>query len=435
MTDEATLRAEIATLKARLQAQESSYLDRLLARHPGLKAVLSPTSLHSHLETRRLIKALLHQNAWDPTFYAQQHPDLPPGTDLLRHYALQGRHEGAAPNPNLDPPWYAQHHRIPLSEVPTHHLAHHSPPNPKAALRAQQATALGLPPEPRRVGVSPLPASQRNPAPIALTIGVVTYDNDTPTLQRLQRAIETAARTANTHPNIIIIDNGTPTDHPTTTQILPSEGNIGFGAAHNRLMQAAFAPGTTNCATHYLALNPDSIPHPGALEALLNMSTAHHHQALIEAIQFPAEHLVPYDPATFETPWASGACLLIPRHVHETIGGFDEGFFLYCEDVDLSWRARMANLPVLTCPTALLFHPTTNRTLDPLTHERFLQSGLRLAEKWGGTRFAAETRATMAAQNFPIPDLSDIERLHPPEGIVDFTHGYSFAPERWTIQW
>ena len=323
----------------------------------------------------------------------------------------------------------------------THHLHHQGPPNPKAALKAQQATALGMTNtvmpglEP---GIHGVPRAQPAPArATALTIGIVTYNNDAPTLQRLLRAIQTAAKTANIHPNILFIDNGTPSNiHAPETQTLPSQGNTGFGAAHNRLMHAAFAPTSTHDgATHYLALNPDAVPHPDALAALLRMSTAHHHQALIEALQFPAEHLVTYDPATFETPWASGACLLIPRHIYKTIGGFDEGFFLYCEDVDLSWRARTAGLPVLTCPAALLFHPTTNRTLDPLTHERFLQSGLRLAEKWGGTAFAAETRATMAARGIPIPDLSTIERILAPEGIADFAHGYSFAPERWTIQW
>ena len=46
---------------------------------------------------------------------------------------------------------------------------------------------------------------------------------------------------------------------------------------------------------------------------------------------------------------------------------------MYCEDVDLSWRARAAGLRTLTCPAALLFHPTTNRVLDRRSQRMFLR--------------------------------------------------------------
>ena len=54
------------------------------------------------------------------------------------------------------------------------------------------------------------------------------------------------------------------------------------------------------------------------------------------------------DPADYERPgspeWASGACLLVRRAVLEELGGWDEGFFMYCEDKDLCRRARDAGL-------------------------------------------------------------------------------------------
>ena len=208
--------------------------------------------------------------------------------------------------------------------------------------------------------------------------------------------------------------------------MLPTAGNVGFGAAHNRLMQAAWDQG----AAYYLALNPDAALHPDALGALLRMAHAADDRALVQAMQFPAEHTVTYDPATFETPWISGACMLIPRRVFDAIGGFDDTFFMYCEDVDLSWRARAAGFRTLTCPAALLFHPTTNRVLDRRTHTMFLDSGLKLAVKWRSPAFEAFARDEIARYGLPEPDPAAIIPV-PDATAADFSHGWAFAPGRW----
>jgi GT2 family glycosyltransferase len=208
--------------------------------------------------------------------------------------------------------------------------------------------------------------------------------------------------------------------------VLPSGGNVGFGAGHNRLMRAAWERG----ATHYLAMNPDAALHPDGVGALLRMAGAARDGALVQAIQFPAEHTVTYDASTFETPWVSGACLLIPRAVFAGVGDFDEGFFMYCEDVDLSWRARAAGFRTLTCPAALLFHPNTGRVLNRTVHRMFLDSGLRLAVKWGDQAAIEHARAALAEQGFEPPDTQGAARIEAP-GIADFEHGFAYAPGRW----
>lgn len=54
--------------------------------------------------------------------------------------------------------------------------------------------------------------------------------------------------------------------------------------------------------------------------------------------------------------WVSGAALAIKRDVFEKIGGFDEEFFMYGEDMDLCRRAREAGFGVIYDPTLVILH-------------------------------------------------------------------------------
>ena len=126
--------------------------------------------------------------------------------------------------------------------------------------------------------------------------------------------------------------------------------------------------------------------------------------------------------------------MLIPRPIFDAVGGFDEGFFMYCEDVDLSWRARAAGFRTLTCPAALLFHPNTGRVLDRSVHRMFLESGLRMALKWGGDASIAHADRALRENGFTVPDTPDVVRVHV-QGTTgfapDFAHDFAYAPGRW----
>lgn len=291
-----------------------------------------------------------------------------------------------------------------------------------AALRThvlRQALGLDLP-TPRR--------------PYRVAVGILTYQNTAQQLIRATGAAKSALQRAVDwlHGEVFLLDNGTDSSDllpaGARLQRLPSQGNVGFGAGHNRLMQDAFSRGYDV----YVAINPDGALHPDALAAMMRMIAANEDWALIEALQFPVDHPKEYDAVTLDTPWVSGACLAIPRSVFERTGGFDERFFMYCEDVDLSWRARAQGVPLKTCATALFLHAVTNRTPTEAIQIQVCQSGLQLARKWGNSSFEDKVMLDLTRLGGEIPPLTASPRApHEWQRFADFGHGFSFAPVRW----
>lgn len=57
-----------------------------------------------------------------------------------------------------------------------------------------------------------------------------------------------------------------------------------------------------------------------------------------------------------EVDWVSGAAMMVRREAFEAVGGFDEGFFMYVEDVDLCRRISEAGWSCLYYPRAVMMH-------------------------------------------------------------------------------
>lgn len=148
------------------------------------------------------------------------------------------------------------------------------------------------------------------------------------------------------------------------TYILQSIRNNGFARAVNMLA------GQSRSEFMFL-LNPDTRLEKNCLETLLAVARSDPRIGICDARQSPREHPKAWDRSTGETTWCSGAAALIRRDAFDEAGGFDEKlFFMYCEDVDLSWRLWLSGWKCVYVPDAVVRHftqdvvPGKRRTIE-----------------------------------------------------------------------
>lgn len=189
-------------------------------------------------------------------------------------------------------------------------------------------------------------------------------------------------------------------------RVLESPCNEGFGAAINRGIAASRAP-------FVATLNDDAVAHPQWLEALLAAIERRPDAGMCASqVRLFGEHRLdsagmlvcldgsskqrghgrmPEDfPVTEETLFPSGSAALYRRAMLEVIGGFDDRFFLYCEDTDLGLRARWAGWKCLYVPHAVVEHH--------YSHSAGRASPLK-------AYYVERNRLFVLAKNFPLPLL------------------------------
>jgi len=220
----------------------------------------------------------------------------------------------------------------------------------------------------------------------ALRVVVVTYSPG-----ESLTTFADSLRAATTRPlDVVLADNGSTDGAPeraaeaADVRHLPVGGNVGYGPAAN----AGLADLGSGWA---LVANPDIVFTPGSVDRLLEAAVRWPRAATVgPAIQTPAGDLYPSardlpslatgighavfgwvwpaNPWTAryrrerEAPrerpagWLSGSCFLVDLEAFHAVGGFDPGYFMYFEDVDLAERLGRAGHLHVYAPSALVVH-------------------------------------------------------------------------------
>jgi GT2 family glycosyltransferase len=185
--------------------------------------------------------------------------------------------------------------------------------------------------------------------------------------------------------------------------------NPGYGAGANR--------GIRRCGiADVLLLNSDTCLAPGGLRALTGYLASHPRAGIVgprlihedgtlqpSAFRFPSAIYPPVQRSPFvsvirRVPWARerylptwshssarrvpyvmGAALLIRRAAFDAVGGFDESFFMYAEEIDLSWRLQAAGWETHFAPVTTVMHAgcASTRQMRTAMLERSAVSSMR----------------------------------------------------------
>src|SRR4051794_24252356 len=280
-------------------------------------------------------------------------------------------------------------------------------------------------PRPEHSGARPPPrvvVVAANPVDIPLRVVAVTYSPG----DVLEGFIESLSGATTRPVEIVLADNGS-TDgspeaaaakHPNVT-LLPTGGNIGYGAAANA--------GLVGLTSGYAVIaNPDVRFEPGSVDELLAVAARWPRAATVgPAIRTPEGELYPSardlprlstgvghalvgwawpaNPWTAryrrerEAPrerpagWLSGSCLLVDLEAFWSVGGFDPGYFMYFEDVDLAERLGRRGWLHIYAPSAVVVHEGGHATKrEPHRMQRVHHtSAMRyLSRRYPGLRYA-----------------------------------------------
>ena len=241
----------------------------------------------------------------------------------------------------------------------------------------------------------------------ALSVVIVSW-NVRELLARCLSSLFADLEASHLNARVIVVDNASRDGTPEMIQsqfpwveLIALDDNLGFAGGNNLGLRACGFD-TNNAALRpaaCLLLNPDTEVCPGAIKTLLDTLYSHPDSAIVtsrlsygdgslqhSAFHFPGLGQLYIDlfavPGRFyESRWNGryprrlfegsepfeidtplGAVMLLRREAIEQVGIFDEGFALYCEEIDWAARFKEAGWKNLCAPTAHIIHHSGKST-------------------------------------------------------------------------
>ena len=297
---------------------------------------------------------------------------------------------------------------------------------------------------PYRIGltVNAVKTPQKRPANVAVI--TVSYNSSAQLEDFLASAVSTVAKSA----QILVVDNAS-ADVAATRALTKKHGATLIELADNRGYGGAINAGaaTLDDTVDYIVVaNPDLSFSPDAVARLVAAADADPRIAAtgprvlnVDGSAYPSARAIPslrvgighalfanlwptnpwtrayHSDATTRREqsavgWLSGSCLCVRRTAFEAVGGFDEGFFMYFEDVDLGYRLGKQGFLNVFVPTAEVTHigglstAAHSKAMLRVHHDsayRFLAKkypGVLLAPLRWVLRLALTARVTLAKQ-------------------------------------
>ena len=178
-------------------------------------------------------------------------------------------------------------------------------------------------------------------AELARSLGFRAYVNERP---RSFAENQNALIAATTEPYVLILNPDVRLEPVSATALLAhAEAHVRCGVAGPQLLES---DGERQRSRRRFPTVGGTLVRRTPLRALLHD---------VEAAQ--SEHYLADVPdAPVECDWMLGACLLVRRAMIDEVGGFDEGFPMYGEDIELQYRARLAGWERWYVPSAVATH-------------------------------------------------------------------------------
>lgn len=204
--------------------------------------------------------------------------------------------------------------------------------------------------------------------------------------------------------------------------LIRNESNEGFARANNRAMRASRG-------RYMLLLNSDAMATSGALQALINLAEAQPRAGIIGAQLAHPDGSFQASYAPFPVLWQEfliltglgrmlfgrwypsrgpeivkgpqqvdyvpGACLLVRRIAYDQVGGLDENYFMYAEEVDWCYCMKRAGWQVWYQPVARILHHggASSHQRQPQREADLYRSRVRFFRKHRGNRAAVSLKA------------------------------------------